>query len=81
MSIKILFFASIAELTGIRETRLEAGSYPDINSIINKLVADFPSLESHRASMLVALNSEFTRPETPVHDGDEVALFPPVSGG
>jgi molybdopterin converting factor small subunit len=42
---------------------------------------EFPLLENYRASVLFALNSEFARPGSPMHDGDELALFPPVSGG
>lgn len=30
---------------------------------------------------LVAVNQALARPETLLHDGDEVALFPPVTGG
>lgn len=29
----------------------------------------------------VAVNQDMARPETPVKDGDEVAYFPPVTGG
>jgi molybdopterin synthase sulfur carrier subunit len=32
-------------------------------------------------AVLVAINQESARPETPVADGDEVAFFPPVTGG
>ena len=28
-----------------------------------------------------AVNQEFATPSTPIHDGDEVAFFPPVTGG
>jgi len=31
--------------------------------------------------VLVAVNQEMARPETPIAGGDEVALFPPVTGG
>jgi molybdopterin synthase sulfur carrier subunit len=31
--------------------------------------------------MLVAVNMEYARPDQPVRDGDEVAFFPPVTGG
>jgi molybdopterin synthase sulfur carrier subunit len=30
---------------------------------------------------LVAINQEYATPEQPVRDGDEVAFFPPVTGG
>lgn len=32
-------------------------------------------------TVLIAINQEMARPETPLKDGDEVALFPPVTGG
>ena len=64
MSIRILFFASLADKTGMRETSHE-----------------FPSLENYRTSALFAVNSDFVGLDTPVRDGDEIAIFPPVSGG
>ena len=40
-----------------------------------------PSLARYRGRMLVALNQERAPLATPLSDGDEVALLPPVSGG
>jgi sulfur-carrier protein len=81
MSIRVLFFASLADIVGCREIHLNAGDFTDVDSVYNHFAGDFPKLETYRASALFALNSEFARPDAPVHDGDEIAFFPPVSGG
>ncbi len=81
MSIRVLFFAGLAEATGFRETTVAAEQFPNVASIFDRFVHEFPKLESHRRSLLCALNSEFAGPDQPVRDGDEVAFFPPVSGG
>ena len=81
MSIRVLFFASLADATGIREAEVEASAGADVASILARFVRDCLRLEAHRRSLLCAINSEFARPESPVQDGDEVAFFPPVSGG
>jgi molybdopterin converting factor subunit 1 len=81
MSIRVLFFASLADITGKREIEIDATEHPDVGSVFSHFVKDYPRLEAHRSSTLCALNAEFARPSSPVHDGDEVAFFPPVSGG
>jgi molybdopterin synthase catalytic subunit len=44
-------------------------------------VQRWPALASRRRSTVLAVNREFARGDTVIHDGDEVALLPPVSGG
>ncbi len=81
MSIRVLFFASLADITGMRETTVDASETTNVTSVFDKFAKEFPLLENYRASVLYALNSEFARPGSPVRDGDELAFFPPVSGG
>ena len=81
MSVRVLFFATLAEITGVRETRVEASLHPDTGSIFNHFARRYPLLEPHRNSVLYTVNSEFARPDSPIRDGDEVAFFPPMSGG
>ncbi len=81
MSIRVLFFASLADITGTPEAELEASKNATVGSVLAQFAAQFPLLESYRGSLLFARNSEYATPHTPVQDGDEIAFFPPVSGG
>lgn len=81
MSIRVLFFASLADAAGLGETELDGSDCTDVGAVFSRLARDFPRLDAHRNAVLCALNSEFARLESPVRDGDEVAFFPPVSGG
>jgi sulfur-carrier protein len=81
MSIKVLFFASLSEITRQRRFEVDASAFPDALSIYTRFTSEFPGLNVHRSSLLCSVNSEFARLDTEVHDGDEVAFFPPMSGG
>lgn len=78
---KVFLFATLREKAGAREISIE---FPNGSSIadIKKLLADkYPGLKTSMDTMIVAMNHEFAFDEYIVHDGAELALFPPVSGG
>ena len=74
--ITVRYFASIREELGRQEDRLEAAGIACVADIW-RLVAATPL----PVNTLVAVNQEYARPDTPVKPGDEVAFFPPVTGG
>ncbi len=81
MKISVRFFATLRDRTGTDQTQIELGSPATIASLIEKIIEIYPAIESHQGSMLVSVNQEYAFPSDSIQDGDEVALFPPVSGG
>jgi molybdopterin converting factor subunit 1 len=80
-TIKLLFFASLKERAGLKETSLELPEGAHVSDLKVALMARLPNLEPAMSSMLVSVNHEFSQDEDPIPSGAEVALFPPVSGG
>jgi MoaE-MoaD fusion protein len=79
--ITVLFFASLRDLTGVREIRLELPAGATIADLKSLLIERYPRLEPAMNSALVSVEREFAFDEEAVAPGAEVALFPPVSGG
>jgi len=75
-SIVVRYFASVRQLVGRPEQRVDLRDGETAIDLWNRLTgAPMP------ANTLVAINQEYQRPDTPVRSGDEVAVFPPVTGG
>lgn len=81
MTVRILLFASLAEAAGTGAVELEEPAAATVASLYDRLAERFPGLKPLGAACLCAVNREFARADSPVADGDEVAFFPPVSGG
>jgi molybdopterin synthase sulfur carrier subunit len=83
--IRILYFASLREGVGISEERLAPGAaltkVADVTAELCRRGAPWSDLLGGASAVLVAVNQEMAKPQTPVKDGDEVAFFPPVTGG
>jgi molybdopterin converting factor subunit 1 len=77
--VRVRLFASYREAagTGRLEAPLPAGAR--VRDLLTQLLAQVPALGAARG--LVAVNQVYVDPEVVLHDGDEVALIPPVSGG
>lgn len=76
MSITVKFFASIREKLGKEQDIVESKGIASVADVWNRATQI-----SLPANTLVAVNMEYARPDQPVRDGDEVAFFPPVTGG
>jgi molybdopterin converting factor subunit 1 len=78
---KVLFFATLREKAGVRETMVEFPQGSHISDIKNIILEKFPALASSMDTIIVALNHEFGFDDDIVPDEAEIAVFPPVSGG
>lgn len=81
VQVRLLFFASIADIVGSRQLDVEIPDGTTIANILSTLEARYPRLAGYRSILLTSVNEDYAKPETTIVDGDEVAIFPPVSGG
>ena len=80
--IKVLFFAALREQLGHEEISIPLDSMTTIEQVIESLIIQNPSWKTaFNQSLLCAVNQEMVNKKHAVNSGDEVALFPPVTGG
>jgi molybdopterin converting factor subunit 1 len=81
MEVTVRYFAGHRDIVGRAEERVDLSDGATVGGLWELLVARYPRLGGYSGRLLYAVNQEFSTPETELHDGDEVALIPPVSGG
>jgi sulfur-carrier protein len=83
--IRVLYFARLREQLGSAGEEIPPGpglaTVGDILALLRGRGDIWRDALDERGAILVAVNQEMARPETTVADGDEVAFFPPVTGG
>lgn len=82
MQVKILLFATLKDIAGQNRLTLDVpGDSATLADVRAALIARYPAIEANLNTAIAAVQEEYAFPEDSVSDGDEVAFFPPVSGG
>jgi molybdopterin converting factor subunit 1 len=81
MRVTVQLFARLRELAGRSEATLELASGASVADVWRALEVDHPAIAPLGSSVSAAVNAEFAPMTTAVHEGDDVAFLPPVSGG
>ncbi len=77
MSIKVRYFASLKDQVGRNEDQLQVFAPLSVQAVWRQLNPRLAMPET----LLAAINMEYVDLEAMVADGDELAFFPPVTGG
>jgi molybdopterin converting factor subunit 1 len=81
MQVTIRLFARLRDLAGAGEIVRDVPDPATVHTVWRALVGEMPALQEYERTMSVADNADYARMSAAVHEGDEVAFLPPVSGG
>ena len=81
VQVRLLFFASIQDIVGARRIDVDIPSGSTVGVLLATLEQRYPRIAGYRSVLLTSVNEEYASSDTTIADGDEVAIFPPVSGG
>jgi len=76
MSITVRFFASLRDRVGLESIEIDADDLDRVQDVWQTLVKQEPD-----ARVLAAVNARHAALDAKIQDGDEIAFFPPVTGG
>ena len=79
--VQVLAFASLRQLLGRSSLTLSLSPGVTVADLLERLSGEYPAAAPHLARALVAVNQDYADRNHPLAAEDEVAIFPPVSGG
>ncbi len=81
LKVTVKYFGSVRDDSGIEKESLVLEDNSTISQAISSLKEKHHGLKNRKGQILFALNQSYSPEETKLNDGDELALFPVVSGG
>ncbi len=81
MRVRVLAFARLRDLLGFGTREVDVADGTTLEGLWEGLARDARAIEALRAATRFARNGALADGATALHDGDEVALMPPVGGG
>jgi molybdopterin converting factor subunit 1 len=81
MRVNMLYFGTLKDLFALGQEPLDVPDGATVESLLSFLRARTSKQSDVWRTLAVAVNRDYAGLATVLHDGDEVALLPPVSGG
>ncbi len=81
MHVQVLFFGQLKDLIGRSSESLALKDRASLRDVVHHYSEKFPPILKLASSLALSINQEYATQDAPLHDGDEVAFLPPVSGG
>ncbi len=81
MRVRVLFFGMLKDLAGKSSDVIDLRDGASLRDLLTHYEVQIPRLKESLPAVAMAVNQEYSGPDTRLHSGDEVALLPPVSGG
>ena len=81
MLINVKLFATLRQRAGWSKQQIELPEGATLGTLMARLSEENPSLDLYNRIVYAAVNAEYGHADQPLADGDDVAFFPPVSGG
>ena len=81
MTVRVLFFSLLRDITGADEIVLECGANDDVTALLGTVYSRWPRLRDWDASLLIAMDQTYVKRDIRLHHDAEIAIMPPVQGG
>ena len=81
MRVRVLYFGMLKDLLECEREEVELPDGSAAEALIHRVAVRGQAAAAISKTLAVAVNREYARASAVLHDGDEVALLPPVSGG
>jgi molybdopterin converting factor subunit 1 len=81
MKVHVKLFAILRDRAGVGELSIDLAPGASAAMAMASIAQEAPAIGESLSRVALAVNREYVKPDHILHDGDELALIPPVSGG
>lgn len=81
MRIRVLVFGQLKDIFGRQEDALDVPPGTRLSDLMARYAQQFPRFKPMAGSIACSINREYATASAVLHEGDEIGLLPPVSGG
>lgn len=81
LTVQVSFFAQVRLILNRAEVEVSLPEGATVEDLAAHLQKQFPQIAPHLPTCRIAVGVEYASPGTPLADGDDIALIPPVQGG